>query len=295
MLGNFIYSADVGDTTYRSDAIYNGDTMYRTDSPQRLEKAVRRFLLLAVIFICGGLVWIFCISPCMVPAKVQVKTFTGLSAADVLNIAGIGGNAAYITINAAEAEQRLAGYHLIESAKVVKRFPDHLSIFLEPRRAVAMVLAQINGKTQPVYFDRYGVAFKVGNGVGEAPPSWMPIVTGVLDNGQQVKPGMRLSAAYLPLFSRIGAISDEDPKIWQAISEIGIAKKSHDLYDLVLYPVHDSIRLRMRSDISKDSIYYALLMFDVCRQLGGDIPDEIDVRSGIGVVNAKAKEAGFGK
>jgi cell division protein FtsQ len=285
MLGNFIYSEDVGETTYRYAA------------PQKFEKAVRRFLMLAVIFICGGLVWIFCISPCMVPVKAEVKSFSGLSTADVLSIAGINNNAAYIAINAAEAEQRLAGFYLIESAKVVKRFPDRLSIFLEPRRAVAMVFAQVNGRTQPVYFDRHGVAFKVGNGTGEAPPSWMPIVTGVLDNGQQVRPGMRLSAAYLPLFSRIGTITDEDSRIWQAISEIGIAKKSHDLYDLVLYPVHDSIRLRMRSDISKDSIYYALLMFDVCRQLGEDAPDEIDVRSGIGVVNAnaRAKEARFGE
>jgi len=281
MLGNFIYSADVNDAPYRYD------------TPQKFEKAIRRFLMLAVIFICGGLVWIFCISPCMVPVRVEVKSFPDLSAAEVMNIAGISGNAAYIAINAAEAEQRLSGYYLVESAKVVKRFPDRLSIFLEPRRAVAMVFAQINGRTQPVYFDRHGVAFKVGNGAGETPPSWMPIVSGVLDDGQQLRPGMKLSAAYLPLFSRIGAITDEEPKIWQAISEIGIAKKSHDLYDLVLYPVHDSIRLRMRSDISKDSIYYALLMFDVCRQLGEDAPDEIDVRSGIGVVNAK--EVRFGK
>ena len=284
MLGNFVYSADVNDTTYRYDA------------PQRIEKNVRRFLMLTVIFICGGLVWIFCISPCMVPAKVVIKTFAGLNAADALSIAGIGDNAAYIAVNAMDAEQRLANYYLVESAKVVKRFPDRISIFLEPRRAVAMVFAYVNGKTQPVYFDRHGVAFKVGNGAGEAPPSWMPIVTGVLDDGQ-VRPGMRLSPAYLPLFSRIGAITDEDPRIWQAISEIGIAKKSHDLYDLVLYPVHDSIRLRMRNDISKESIYYALLMFDVCRQMGKDAPDEIDVRSGIGVVNAsvKGKEVRFGE
>jgi len=287
MLGNFIYSADVSDATYRADMTY------RTDAPQKFEKAVKRFILLAVLFMSGGLIWIFAISPCMVPAKLEVKSFPGLSKADVLNIAGIGANAAFISINAGEAEQRLSQYYLVESAKVVKRFPDRLSIFLEPRRAAAIVFARINGKIQPVYFDRHGVAFKIGNGAGETPPSWLPIISGVLDDDKPVKPGMRLSAAYLPLFSRIGAISDEDPKIWQAISEIGIAKKDQDLYDLVLYPVKDSIRLRMRSDISKDSIYYALLMFDVCRQLGEDIPEEIDVRSGIGVVNAK--EVRFGK
>jgi hypothetical protein len=49
----------------------------------------------------------------------------------------------------------------------------------------------------------------------------------------------------------------------------------------------------MTSDINKDSIYYGLLMVDVCRQLGGDLPDEIDASSGLGVY--KTKEAGFGE
>jgi cell division protein FtsQ len=293
MLGDFIYSADVGTASAEAADSMEAAAPYRYAAPQKFEKTIRRFLLLSVIFISGGLLWIFCISPCMVPAKIEVKSFMGLSRADVLNIAGIGGNAAYISIDAEEVERRLAGYYLVESARVVKRFPDRLSVFLEPRRAVAMVFANVNGKTQPVYFDRYGVAFKIGNAAGEASPSWLPIVSGVLDDDRPLRPGMRVSAAYLPLFSRIGAISDEDPKIWQTISEIGIAKKEKDIYDLVLYPVHDSIKLRMRNDISKDSIYYALLMFDVCRQLGDGVPDEIDVRSGIGVVSAG--EGRFGK
>jgi cell division protein FtsQ len=292
MLGDFIYSADVGAASTEASASTEA-VSYRYAAPHKFEKSVRRFLLLAVIFISGGLLWIFCISPCMVPAKIEVKSFQGLSRADVINIAGLGGNAAYFSIDAEEAERRLAGYYLVESARVVKRFPDRLSVFLEPRRAVAMVFANVNGKTQPVYFDRNGVAFKIGNATGETPLSWLPIVSGVLDDDRPLRPGMRVSAAYLPLFSRIGTISDEDPKIWQTISEIGIAKKEKDIYDLVLYPVHDSIKLRMRNDISKDSIYYALLMFDVCRQLGDDVPDEIDVRSGIGVVSAG--EGRFGK
>jgi cell division protein FtsQ len=284
MLGDFIYSADA--RTASAEASMRADTSYRYAAPPKFEKNVRRFLLLAIIFISGGLLWIFAISPCMVPARIEIKSFQGLSKADVLNIAGIDGGAAYMAIDAEEAERRLAGYYLVESARVVKRFPDRLSVFLEPRRAVAMVFANVNGKTQPVYFDRYGVAFKIGNAAGETPASWLPIVSGVLDDDRPLRPGMRVSAAYLPLFSRIGTISDEDPKIWQTISEIGIAKKEKDIYDLVLYPVHDSIKLRMKNDITKDSIYYALLMFDVCRRFGDAVPDEIDVRSGIGVVSA---------
>ncbi|MDR2718456.1 MAG: FtsQ-type POTRA domain-containing protein [Treponema sp.] len=280
MLGNFIYSAEVSDAAVRYAA------------PRKFEKAVRRFLTLAVIFVTGGVIWIFCISPCMVPVKAEVKSFPGFGRADVLNIAGIDGGAVYISVNAGEVERRLAEYYLVESAKVVKRFPDRLSIFLEPRRAVAVVFARINGRVKPVYFDRYGVAIGMGSGAGDI-PAWLPVVSGVLDDNRPVKPGSKISAAYLSLFTRIGAISDEDPKIWQAISEIGIAKKDNDLYDLILYPVHDPIKLKMRSDISKDSIYYALLMFDVCRQFGDAMPSEIDVQSGIGIVNAV--EASYGK
>jgi hypothetical protein len=145
-----------------------------------------------------------------------------------------------------------------------------------------------------VYVDKYGVAFRIGHGAGEAPPAWLPVISGVLDERQPLGLGMRLSAVYLPLFSRIAAISEGDSNIWQAVSEIGIAKKNNDLYDLVLYPANNQIKLRMGSDISKENIYYALLMADVCRQLGGGrFPDEIDARSGLGVF--KTKGAGFGE
>ena len=284
MLGDFIYSEEV-DSQYEK----TGDDFA---SPRKFDKAVRRFLTLAVIFVCGGLIWIFCISPCMVPVRTDIKTFPGLEKADVLKIAGIENGAAYVTVNAETAETLLSNFYPVESARVIKRFPDRVSIYLEPRKAVAVMVAAVNGKLQPVYFDRYGVAFQTGGGVGEAAPSWLPVVSGIYDENQAIRLGMRLPLMYQPLFTRIGEIIDDNANIWQAVSEIGIARKNNDMYDLVLYPVHDSIKIRMGSDISKDSLRYALLMFDVCRQYG-DMPDEIDVRSGIGVV--KAKEASYDK
>ena len=285
MLGNFIYSHELENPSYEpyDTPSYRADDADNVDVPQKAENTARRLLTLVAILLCGGLVWIFCISPIMVPVKVIVTTVPGLGRQDVLNVAGIGRGSTFVTVNTAEAEALLAGHYLVDSAKVVKRFPDRLSIFLEPRKAVAVVIARINGKLLPVYFDRHGVVFRIGTGSGDAPPSWLPVVSGILDEGLQPWLGMRLSH---PLFARIGAITDEDPNIWKAISEIGVVNKGGDLYDLVLYPVRDSIRLRMGSDISKDSIYYALLMFDVSRQFGSGVPREIDARSGIGVFNA---------
>ncbi|MDR2575339.1 MAG: FtsQ-type POTRA domain-containing protein [Treponema sp.] len=288
MLGDFIYSGEVEDASYKYDIPAD------TDKTQKIEKTVRRFLALAAVFISIGLVWIFCVSPAMVPVKIDIKTFQGFSKPDVLNLAGIKSGATYISIDAREAETLLSRHPMVESAKVIKRFPDRLSIFLEPRQAVAAVVARVNGRLQPVYIDRYGVAFSIGNGAGEAPPSWLPVVSGVLDERMPLGLGMRLNSVYLPLFSRIATISEGDSQIWQAVSEIGIAKKSNDLYDLVLYPVNSQIKLRLGSDISKENIYYALLMADVSKQLGGGrLPDEIDARSGLGVF--RTKEAGFGE
>jgi len=293
MLGDFIYSGEVEDAAYQydTDKSYKYDVPADNDKVQKIEKNVKRFLALAAVFISIGLVWLFCVSPIMVPVKIDVKTFQGLPKSDVLNYAGIKIGSAYISINAQEAEALLSRLPVVESVKVIKRFPDRLSIFLEPRHAVAAVIARVNGRLQPVYFDRHGVAFRIGNQAGEAPPAWLPVVSGVLDERQPLGLGMRISPIFVPLFSRIAAISDEDPKIWHAVSEIGIARKSNDLYDLLLYPVNSPIRLRMASDISKDTIYYALLMVEVCRQLGDRLPAELDVRSGLGVY--RAKEIGF--
>jgi len=287
MLGDFIYSGEIEDASYKYDIPID------TDKTQKVEKTIKRFLGLAAVFISIGLVWLFCISPAMVPVKIDVKSFQGFPKSDVLTFASIRSGATYISINAQEAETLLSRHPMVESARVIKRFPDRLSIFLEPRQAVAVVIARVNGRLQPVYIDRYGVAFRIGNAAGETPPAWLPVISGVLDERQPLGLGMRLPAVYLPLFSRIAAISEGDSKIWLAVSEIGVAKKSNDLYDLVLYPVNSQIKIRMGSDISKDNIYYALLMVDVCRQLEGNPPDEIDARSGLGVF--KNKEAGFGE
>jgi cell division septal protein FtsQ len=286
MLGDFIYSEELGNSQY-----HYGEK-HGNSNPQKIEKSVRHFLLFAVIFVTCGLIWVFCISPCMVPVKAEVKSFPGLSQAEVLDIADIASSAPYISINTNEAEWRLSQHYLVESAKVVKRFPDRLSIFLEPRREAAILLASVNGRSQPVYFDRHGVAFKTGGRDVSLPP--LPVVSGIFSSNYSVKLGTtRLPSAYVPLFSRISAISDEAPKIWQAISEIELVNKSNGAFDLVLYPVHHMTKLRMGSDISKESIYYALLMIDAYRQFENDIPDEIDVRSGLGVL--KTKEARFGE
>jgi cell division septal protein FtsQ len=62
----------------------------------------------------------------MVPVKIDVKTFQGFSKQEVLNLAGIRTGATYISVDAREAQALLARHPMVESAKVIKRFPDKL-------------------------------------------------------------------------------------------------------------------------------------------------------------------------
>jgi len=285
MLGDFIYTEEEEVPGFKPERAHGGDAV------PGIEKTLKRFLVLAAIIIGGGLIWWFFISPTMAPATVQVFSFPGMDRATVLHHAGIGGGATFASVNATEAQLLLSRHPLVESARVVKTFPDRISIYLEPRQAVAVSLARINGRTQPVHLDRNGVAFMIG-GRPQNAPVWLPMVSGLYQGSLSIYPGARLPEAVLPLFSRIGAITDENPGIWQAISEIGVVWNDNRSFDLVLYPVNNFVRVRMGSDISAVDIYYALLMLDVLNQSGGPVPDEIDVRSGIGVISAQGARLG---
>ena len=290
MVGDFVYTEETEEETA-------GGTDRRKDDPKgsqspKLEKSLKRFLVLAALIVCGGLLWLFFISPAMVPATFSVAAFPGFDTDAVLHQAGIMRGATYVSVNAAKAQTLLEEYPLVESAKVVKTFPDRISIYLEPRKAVAVSLARINDRMQPVYFDRNGVAFTAGGVYSGEGAGQLPVVSGLFNEVLALPLGSKLPEEVLPLFSRIGEITDKNPTIWQAVSEIGVVWNGNGNYDLVLYPVNSFTKLRMGSDISTEGIYYALLILDVVRGRGDAAPAEIDVRSGIGVLSGEGGNLG---
>jgi len=255
-------------------------------APRKIEGVLRRVLALAAVIVCGGLAWWVFISPAMVPATVSVFGFPGLDGPAALREAGIREGATFASVNAAEAQLLLSRHPLVASARVAKSFPDRIAVYLEPRRAVAVGVAKVDGRMRPAYFDRDGVVFMVGGEPGPAALPWLPVVSGLCRGPLALYPGARLPEPILPLFSQIGAVMDEEPGLWRAISEIAVAWNDSGGYDLVLYPVNNFTRVRMGGDLSAEGVRHALLMLDVVRYLGEVAPAEIDARSGIGVLAA---------
>jgi len=246
----------------------------------RIEKGVNRLLVIAAVIFAAQLIWLFGISPFIPFSNVEIHGFSGLSRAEILSIAGIDENTSFISANTREMRERLSANVLVESAVVRKRFPDRLSIFLNPREAVAAALISVGSRQAPLYVDRHGVFFKAGE-TGSLDTQDIPIISGI----ENPAVNLRLPAALVSLTENLKQLSSSYPQLLSAISEIRIEEKMWDGYDLIIYPVHSSIRVRIENNLTEETIRYMLLMLNVFENepypAGAQKPQEIDFRSAI--------------
>ncbi|MDR2134765.1 MAG: FtsQ-type POTRA domain-containing protein [Treponema sp.] len=288
MPADFSYTAEETRASFGQFAENTGDESPHGAS-RKIEKGLKRLFIVAGVILAAEFIWLFGVSPCIPLSTLEVHGFPGFDGDEVLRYAGIGDRASYLSVNARKTEKLLAGHYLVESAKAVKRFPDRLSIYLEPRRPVALSLAAVEGRLLPVYFDRHGVIFKIGVGRGPVPPSNLPIISGlVIENPV---PGMRLPAAFGPLLGELEKIESGSPELLGAVSEIRINRKPFDGFDLVLYPLHNTVRVRLGNNLDENTLRYVMLMLDVFEEQES-VPGEIDFRSGVGSYTVKEAPPG---
>jgi cell division protein FtsQ len=249
-----------------------------------LEKGVKVLIIAAAVVLALELVWLLAISPCMPLSRIEVAGFPGLDQAEILFYAGIGERSSYISVNSRAAEKNLETIKEVESARVTKRFPNSVKILVVPRVAIAMAFMQKEGRRIPVYFDRHGIAFKTGNSPYLAQS--LPIISGL-----PLADDRPLPAMYLPLFASLDRIRYADSRLLGVVSEIMINRKPFDGFDVVLYPVHSPIRVRLEPDLNEQTLRYVMLMLDVFTSENSGI-EEIDFRTE--TASYKFKEASSG-
>ena len=260
-------------------------TNVKSKPSKKIEKGLKRLLVIAVIVLIAQIIWLFGVSPFIPFSTIEVHGFESLNRAETIRIAGINEHSSFVSTNIKETQERLCNYVLIESAVVTKRFPDRLSIFISPREEVAVALTNTGLKQQMIFIDRYGVFFKFTDSAFV--PDRFPIISGI----ENPQPGMRLPAGLVPLFESISVIAARSPELLAAISEIRVERKTWDGYELILYPVHSSIRVRIENNLTEDVIRYILLMLNVFES-DPKKPQEIDFRSGMGSYKVKEQYDG---
>jgi cell division protein FtsQ len=259
----------------------SGFVTEKAKSSKRTEKGLKRLLILAVIILAVEIIWLFAVSPCIPFSTVEIHGFAGFDRADILACAGITENSSFISTNVKDAQMRLSANNLVESASVIKRYPDRLSIFLEGRRPVAVFLAYDGAGQKILCIDRHGVVYKTS---GENPDAALPVVSGLEFDALPL--GTPLPAALVPLFESISQIAANAPELLEAVSEIRVERKAWDRYDAVIYPVHSPIRVRHENKLTEDNLRYMLLALDVFKSRFPK-PEEVDFRSGMSSYKAK--------
>ena len=262
---------------------YYNDSDNSPKQERKLEKGIKRLLIIAVVIFAAQLIWLFIISPFIPFSTIEVHGIEGLQRAEILYICGIDENSSYFSTGTKDVQRILSNHILVDTAVVMKRFPDKISIFLTPREAAAVTLSGTGSRQVPVFIDRHGVFFKSGQSSASGENfAKLPVLSGI-ENPQL---NMRLPVSLVPLVENLYQMSFSSPELLSAISEIRIERKAWDGYDLVLFPVHGSIRVRLENNLTEDMLRYTLLLINVLEK-DSQKPAEIDIRSGMGSYSIK--------
>jgi cell division protein FtsQ len=257
----------------------------------KIDRRLKWLLIALALLLAGELIWVLGITPCMPFSVIEISGIPELERGEALARAGIGVHSSYMTVDARGAELALSSMYQVESARVTKQFPDTIKIFLTSRKAVAVTLVPVNGKLEPVLFDKHGVVFQIGSEGLETGVNikTLPIISGLVFT--DVSLGMKLPAIFRRFFSDLDKLNGVAPELLGTISEIQVNRKAYDGFDLTLLPIHYPTKVRIGSEITADTIRYMLLLIDVLRKQGV-MPDEIDFRTGTA---SYKKEASFGQ
>ncbi|MDR0313290.1 MAG: FtsQ-type POTRA domain-containing protein [Treponema sp.] len=240
-------------------------------------KIFKWFFFLGLLALVVELIWFLGVTPFRPLSGIEVIGLSYYDKDSLLAYIGITPQTSYIFSNTREMENLLSVLPRIESAKVHKRFPNRLEIIIQNRRASAMALANFEGRTVPVIFDRRGVIFQIGSDYSDEPVSHLPVISGLIIESPFL--GMSLPARLISFLEDLEAIRNNAPELLHVISEIRIDRRSSEGFDLTLYLHHNKIKVRL-SGLNEELLRYTLLVTDVlaAREPGIDL---IDFRGGV--------------
>jgi cell division protein FtsQ len=228
--------------------------------------------------------------PRLVVRSVVVTSDLPLSEEDLLQIAGVGGNERYLSIDAAEIERRLEAYPMVKDASVEKAFPDTLRLTVTGRKPLAVSLGRSGDRTVPVVFDEDGVVFQIGgSGSGARGVPDLPVISGL-----SFVPalGITLPPMLRPLLRDLAQLRAAAPELYGLISEIRVSAVNSVDYELDFFPVGRRVRVRLANRIDETMLRYVFLVMDVLGK-SKNVADaaEIDLRSGEVVYRERGAQA----
>ncbi len=241
-----------------------------------LNRILWSVIILLILFFIAEIIFHFIISPQLVIKNIIVKSNIPLSEEEILSIAGIGENEYYFSLNPEKILSNLEAYPLIHSAVVEKVFPDTLNMTIFGRKPLMMALTGAEGRSIPMVLDEEGVIFQISKSITD----WdLPVISGL--EFKDIRSGMELPEMLKPLLLSLKKIRKDTPDLFRLISEVRIIPKSNTSYELLLYPITYSIKVRFGRSITGSGLKNAVIILDLIEKQGlSDDVEELDLRTG---------------
>ena len=247
---------------------------------KKVEKKVNKVNLIKILLVVLGIIIIAealiytILMPCLAPVKVTYSGLETFSAQQISNYLGITPKLTWIQFDSAKAATKLASNAVIENVVIEKHFPDQVLVNIVERKAAAVSLVNVNGKTVPIQIDKNGVIFAVDRGM---PNSSVPLITGL--NLETIAEGLRLNGRLRPLMEQIAEIQIANPDYFSVLSEIKVLAKDYGSYELEVYPIHSRVKVITDRILTLESLQQMMVILDVVNSMKTNI-SVLDMRYG---------------
>jgi cell division protein FtsQ len=216
--------------------------------------------------------------PALTVRHIIFRSDVALSEDELLAISGLQGTAYWHSLATDIVRRRLENYPLIKRAVVEKVFPDTIRMTVWGRQPVALVLADMGGRSLPVLVDEEGVIFKVCSTAAELD---LPVVSGLPPTDASL--GERLPSVYAQLFMQLKQLRDKSPSLMRLVSEVRIVSYDSPAgsYDLLIYLTTSPVPVLAAGTLDESLLRYSLMVLDLLSKQGvlKNI-QELDFRSG---------------
>ncbi|MBN1409904.1 MAG: FtsQ-type POTRA domain-containing protein [Spirochaetales bacterium] len=226
-----------------------------------LSKILWGIIVILFVILVVEIIFQFFIAPGLLIRNILVESEIPITNEAIMRLAGIRNSEYYFSLDTDMVKQRLEEYSLIREAVVEKNFPETLKIKLYARSPLAVTFIRNNDATIPAMIDENGVVFNIGK-IEDTPV--LPVISGI--TFQDYREGMVLPGKITGLFQQMNKLRKSFPVLFDIISEIKIISINEADYELVIYPVPYTNRIRMGNRLNGNELKYAIMVLDVLKE-----------------------------
>ena len=275
-----------------ADVLTGNPFVTKSAQPRDRDRIVQRVLLALVIVLSialvAELVYHLAIAPRLAISVIDMENGTAIPDQELLSIAGVHIGMMYFRVNVGELADRIRAVPAVRDATVDLVFPNRMKIRVTQRQSLACAVVDTDSGARTLVFDEEGVVFRIGH---EPSTEMLPVVSGLRFPTAEI--GLRLPDLLVGFLESLRTLRDEAPELYALFSEYRVVRKNESTFDVVLYPMHFSVPVRIGTRIDAGMVQYIVMMLDMLRREGRlEDAAELDFRSGEGVLRAKGGDRG---